>query len=252
MTTDVFLSTVLSTIATDIVLLLFLFNHAKYINMLRFWNHLLNLDADRLPAKILNMEIDGNGVWGRAIEKIFRELDLDNFENRELCNLKECKSKLEEKYREEWNVLRNRKSKLRLYNDIKEEMKKEQFLQLDLTRGQRSVLSQLRCGILPIEIEIGRYSNKPVEERLCNLCKNGEVEDECHVLFSCDTYNDIRIKFVDDLELQIDDFDTKIKQIEQLKQIFMVYPRKLAKFLNKILKKRKSLLSVNATTDTLH
>ena len=54
---------------------------------------------------------------------------------------------------------------------------------------QRSYLSQLRIGILQINIEIGRYRSIPLEERLCRLCNMNEIEDEIHFLFRCPTYN---------------------------------------------------------------
>ncbi len=41
-------------------------------------------------------------------------------------------------------------------------------------------LAQYLCGILPLEIETGRWQNKPVEERICKVCESGEVENEFH------------------------------------------------------------------------
>ncbi len=40
-----------------------------------------------------------------------------------------------------------------------------------------SYLAQYQCGILPLEIETGRWQNKPVEERICKVCESGEVEN---------------------------------------------------------------------------
>ena len=63
------------------------------------------------------------------------------------------------------------------------------LLQNSLNIKQRSYLSQLRIGILQINIEIGRYRSIPLEERLCRLCNMNEIEDEIHFLFRCPTYN---------------------------------------------------------------
>ncbi len=52
-------------------------------------------------------------------------------------------------------------------------------------RQRRSYLSQLRNGIIPLQLEVGRCINKAVEERLCLICYNGTVEDEEHFLFHC-------------------------------------------------------------------
>ena len=45
-----------------------------------------------------------------------------------------------------------------------------------LSRSQRSLVAQLRAGILPLAIEVGRFKNIPEENRLCELCDLGEVE----------------------------------------------------------------------------
>ena len=52
--------------------------------------------------------------------------------------------------------------------------------------------SQLRCISHELEIEIGRYSRTPREERLCSC---GEVEDEEHFILYCHQYTHIRNKY---------------------------------------------------------
>jgi hypothetical protein len=44
----------------------------------------------------------------------------------------------------------------------------------------------------PLHIETGRYTNTRVNERLCMLCEQNEVDDEFHVIMHCDMYEDIR------------------------------------------------------------
>ncbi len=48
---------------------------------------------------------------------------------------------------------------------------------------RRSHLAQLRSGILPLQIEVEKWANKDVEERLCLVCYEGLVEDEQHFIF---------------------------------------------------------------------
>ena len=64
---------------------------------------------------------------------------------------------------------------------------------LDLSKYQRSVFAQYRCGILPLQIEIGRYRNIELSNRTCQIC-NAEVEDEIHFLLTCDAYAEARNK----------------------------------------------------------
>ena len=61
----------------------------------------------------------------------------------------------------------------------------ELYLDLNINKYHRSLFAQFRCGILPLEIEIGRYRDIPLEKRLCQVCKNGSVEDEIHFLGNC-------------------------------------------------------------------
>ena len=55
------------------------------------------------------------------------------------------------------------------------------------------MLSQFRFGILPLRIETGRwYQGLDVNQRLCEICKNGDIEDEVHFLIRCNAYDDLR------------------------------------------------------------
>ncbi len=64
-----------------------------------------------------------------------------------------------------------------------------------MSRQCRPYLAQLRNGILPLQLEVGTWINKAVEERLCLICNNGTVEDEEHFLFHCNFYNSERQDF---------------------------------------------------------
>ena len=72
-----------------------------------------------------------------------------------------------------------------------------------MIRQQRSLLAQLRAGILPLRIETGRFYNikdpqtnkyrkLKAGERLCEVCKDGNIEDEYHFVCICSVYRDIR------------------------------------------------------------
>ena len=58
----------------------------------------------------------------------------------------------------------------------------------NLKRHNRSLLAKLVSGIMPLEIEIGRYTGTKRELRLCKVCNLNCVEDEYHFLFSCVMY----------------------------------------------------------------
>ena len=64
-----------------------------------------------------------------------------------------------------------------------------------MLRSHRSLLAQLRSGILPLRLETGRFQNirdentghfqkLKVEERVCTLCNLNCIEDEIHFVLT--------------------------------------------------------------------
>ncbi len=78
-----------------------------------------------------------------------------------------------------------------------------------MTKSNRSFIAQLRSSILPIDIEIGRFQQKSVEERLCPGCTEKSVEDEIHSIFHCPLYAGIRIVFMRYVQNIYPDIHTK-------------------------------------------
>ncbi len=76
---------------------------------------------------------------------------------------------------------------------------------MNISRLERSLFLQIRFGTLQIEIEVGHYRQKPMEERFC-YCKD-EIEDEFHFLFSCKAYKNLRnnVPYYDHCELNTAD-----------------------------------------------
>ena len=54
-----------------------------------------------------------------------------------------------------------------------------------MTRMQRSLIAKLYSSTLPLQVEIGRFTNVDKEDRLCIVCNENKIEDEYHFLFSC-------------------------------------------------------------------
>ncbi len=75
--------------------------------------------------------------------------------------------------------------KLRTYIKFKIVFEVEPYVLSFMSRQSRSYLPQLRNGILPLQLEVGRWINKTAEESFCLICNNGTVEDEEHLPFHC-------------------------------------------------------------------
>ena len=108
---------------------------------------------------------------------------------------------------EEWQSKIPYKPKLRTFSLFKQDMETEAYIKT-YSKSKRSILCQLRIGILPLEIELGRYVRLKINERTCKLCKK-DVEDEIHFVCVCPALELIRMKYfkilnIDKSELLID------------------------------------------------
>ena len=86
----------------------------------------------------------------------------------------------------------------------------------NISRWKRSLRSQFRSGILPIHVETGRFRNLPVDSRVYEICRNGEVEDDKYFLCEYDVYCHFREELYTaagqkSIEFMIMDKDTKFK-----------------------------------------
>ena len=118
-----------------------------------------------------------------------------------------------------------------------------------MPRQLRSILAQLRLGILPLYIETGRYKTKidPVtgkrrnlksEERLCELCDTNSVEDEFHFIFCCNFYINERKYYFDKICKQ----NPKFQEMDNTNKIIYLFEydcKNFARFVTHIWNKQK-------------
>ena len=111
-----------------------------------------------------------------------------------------------------------------------------------MNRKYRSVLCQLRIGILPIEIEVGRWKFLDPDQRLCKCCEMQAIEDESHFIFECPMFNTERNTFVDKLRCE------HFYQLDNVNRWKIVMSNEnvveTAKFVWSIFEKRKSCLYI--------
>ena len=144
--------------------------------------------------------------WVKEVKELFKSLKCEDiFENNvRIVNFSEFKEYAQDNlmsmYRLQWFEVIQSKPKLHMYVNFKREYGVEKYCEISMKRSQRSTIAKLRLGILPINVEIGRYSSTPREERYCPLCKNNYVEDEIHVLLYCPFYKDLRTSLLCDAQ----------------------------------------------------
>ena len=88
--------------------------------------------------------------------------------------------------RENWKFDIVSKPKLRSYVKLKADYgETEGYVQRTRVKVHGSLLAHLRWRTAPLQIETGRYIFFPVEERTCETCNSGMVEDEEHFCVGC-------------------------------------------------------------------
>ena len=143
--------------------------------------------------------------------------------------LAELERALEDQFVDKWRILTSRKPKLRTYCTFKTTFETEPYVTFYHNRKERSLLAQLRLGILPIHSETGRYRNVPVSERLCFNCEN-VIEDEEHFLLECVLYENPRHILFDTVMTALPTFDILSKE-EKISILIKEYWKANSKFI---------------------
>ena len=169
----------------------------RKIEMCRLWNHLMDLDSERLPKIVFNYELVEKNSWGANMLSIFNQInESKTFNEREKNpSLFNIEQKLLENHEKTFLEGLPTKLKLRNYALHKFSFKTEDYVMKYYTRNKKSLFAQLRCGILPLKIETGRYTNTPLTERKCDYCIEKYIEDEFHFVFKCSFYSELRAPF---------------------------------------------------------
>ena len=91
-------------------------------------------------------------------------------------------------------------SKSKWYNSVKRKEGLENYLTSIHSASLRNCLSRFRLGAHWLEVETGRWQNKPREDRTCRACmetKGAQIEDEDHMVKVCLLYDEVRKEFAD-------------------------------------------------------
>ena len=216
-------------------------NSRHKIEMLRYWNRLMLMDDSRITKHIFKWDKSINKRnWCNEVFKILSQIDQSDVFNEESCiNLDRASDIIYEQYKGTWKSEVKNVAKLRTYALYKDEYQAECFVYKVIDRGHRSILSRFRCGILPLAIETGRYTETPLEYRLCKFCQDDVLEDELHFLLRCNYYNELRSYLIAEVICKYPDFYFKddVSKIQLLMNSDLV--KHTAEFLYKAYNKRK-------------
>ena len=78
--------------------------------------------------------------------------------------------------------------KRRTFKTFKNNYKMENYICMKVDKHLIFNLAKLRISNHQLEIEVGRYKKKEIDQRLCKVCNgNGCVKDAFHFLMTCNT-----------------------------------------------------------------
>ena len=156
---------------------------------------------------------------------------INAFENQRQCDMNSIRTSLYDLQASEWPRKCADLPKLRTYILFKQSYMTEEYVKIN----ERSVLAQFRLGILPIRIETGRFIGERIEDRLCRMCDQNQIENKIHFMFHCSLYNEIKHTVLSCLyeETIISKTDN-----EKLYLLMNQYPRKTGKYLVTSLERR--------------
>ena len=182
----------------------------RWIEMIRYYNRLVKMDNDRLPKIIYDWDKSLNiEAWSCEIKYIIGKLgfDMSNY-GIEQVNLEHASDTLLLLNQCVWKREAELKPKLRTFNKINDFSNIQTIVQSPVTRVQRSLLTQLKVGILPLKIETDRYQGIKPEFRFCKICNQNLPEDEMHFMFECPALSDIRCTMKTQLNFKNIDFSS--------------------------------------------
>ena len=216
----------------------------------RFYNQLLRLPEDRLVVKIYKASRHfGRGCWAYQIKSHLVELGFEaEWREQLLVSLERLKDKLLDRSITNWKSEVLSKPKLRTYRTFQQVPSFANHVTSHISKSQRSLITRLRLGTLPICLEQGRYTNTPAEDRVCEVCSDNIVEDEFHLMFECTAYKEERKYWLDQMD-PAESFD-RCKIGESFTCVFNK-PYYLAKFLKTVMDKRAKLIKTIATSPNL-
>lgn len=119
--------------------------------------------------------------------------------------------------------------------------KLEPYVKNVRNKYERSLIAKLRCGILQLNVELGRFGQIQLQDRLCTICNLHLIEDEIHFICSCPVYDTERAHFYNQMSNIDPNFREKSTE-DKFISIMENSGQQLAKFIYKIWNKRNSIV----------
>ncbi len=217
------------------------------ICILRLWNRLTVMDPERLLKKIFLWDKEQHAsnnktnFCAQAKQILIAIGKGESYYKSEPIDIDSAKNTIVSLEKSQWTDNVKDKPKLDFLVHIKSSFGVEPYITINIPRYERSLLSQLRYGILQIQLETGRYKGDDRVNRICRIGNGGVIEDQYHFVFECPAYSIRRGMFIERVKDKIANWDNLSNTVKFI-ELFDNHPRILGKFVKDIFVYRKSLL----------
>ena len=176
------------------------------IRCVKYWFRLLEMDDTRLPKQaylmLLSLDQNGKRCWVTEIRELlsrtgFYYIWLNQGAQNVIHFLSVLKQRLVDMFIQEWTEVVTEKDRYSIYRLFKEDFGGKIYIHYINIYCFRVALTQIRCGVLPINNNMHRYSSI-VNHRTCPFCAN-VLEDEYHFLYECPMYAGLRSGLLKDM-----------------------------------------------------
>ncbi len=131
-----------------------------HINMIRLWNKFINIEESRITKRVFNLDYQVCKNWSLELKDILYSASLNQiYDNNIICNIDAAKCICVNLRNADWKNWLPTKPKLRTNVKFKETIETGSYIKYCMLRRRRSLLAQLRLGILPLHLETGRFKN---------------------------------------------------------------------------------------------
>ena len=204
-----------STVGVHVELGRFPIDTNVYTSMLKYWMRLITLPKSKLVSHCYwSLQNNPNSVdadpWLNSIKNVIFSTGQYQIWNNQ-SNLGEMGNKfvqkplaymcqnIKDQFIQKASTKMETESKLLFFKNAKDTLNLSNYLLKIKNREARVLLSKLRLGVLPLEIEKGRRKGLIKELRICQFCSGSKIEDEVHFLFDCPSFQNIRAHHLNSL-----------------------------------------------------
>ncbi len=218
--------------------------YQRWIEMVRFRNRIAQMDDHRIPLLIHNWDVSlQRDAWAKQVEHILSYTNmLEDTNHLSHIDLDVLSARLKRLNREKWMKSASLLPKLRTFVELFDERDHKGLVYANLTRKQRSMVTKLKIGIMPLAIETGRFTDVPLEYRTCQICDDNLLEDEYHFLLYCEGLKEVRSSFFEEYNW-LEDLEDETDKVELVKLWLNSHNlRKTARFIEDMTLARKELM----------